>query len=223
MRLEEFSEKIVALDEQVHRIIEQGGHLVFTDECIFKSRGFSKFAWANPNENVEVEDRTGDQPCQAVAGAVCSCHGLLAYTIVDYSFDRYRWMDFLKELRASSGDETIYLFMDGARYHMGQEAKTLMNELGIVPVLNVAYHFEFNEGIEKFWALLKQKFRPLLLKKMLKVPKKDETPLADAVKEIFLTTDTSPIPKYIRRGLNFLRCRADEIRIARGEEPAHRT
>ena len=96
-----------------------------------------------------------------------------------------------------------------------------MNELGIVPVLNVAYHFEFNEGIEKFWALLKQKFRPLLLKKMLKVPKKDETPLADAVKEVFLTTDMSPIPKFIRRGLSFLRSRADEIRVSRGEPPVH--
>jgi hypothetical protein len=97
-----------------------------------------------------------------------------------------------------------------------------MNELGIVPILNVAYHFEFNEGIEKFWALLKQKFRPLLLQKMLKVPKKDETPLADAVREIFLTTDASPIPKFIRRGLNFLRWRADEIRVARGDETVHR-
>ena len=96
-----------------------------------------------------------------------------------------------------------------------------MNELEIVPILNVAYHFEFNEGIEKFWALLKQKFRPLLLKKMLKTPKNKETPLADAVKEVFLSTDMSPIPKFIRRGLSFLRSRADEIRVARGEPPVH--
>ena len=221
MRLEEFEDKIMALDKQVDRIIEQGGHLVFTDECVFKARGFSKFAWANPHENVEVEDRTGDQPCQAVAGAVCSCHGLLAYDIVDYSYDRYRWIDFLKQLRASTGEETIYLFLDNARYHCGEEARDAMNDLGIVPVWNVAYHFDFNEGIEKVWALLKQKFRPLLLSKMLKVPKNKETPLADAVREVFLTTDLSPIPKFIRRGLTFLRSRADEIRVARGEQPHH--
>jgi hypothetical protein len=57
---------------------------------------------------------------------------------------------------------------------------------------------------------------------MLKVPKNKETPLADAVREVFLTTDMSPIPKFIRRGLNFLRQRADEIREARGDEPLHR-
>ena len=133
----------------------------------------------------------------------------MAYTIEDYSFDRYRWIDFLKELRACTGDETIYLFMDGARYHTGGEVRTAMNELGIVPVLNVAYHFEYNEAVEKYWALLKSKFRPLLLQKMLKTPRNQETPLADAVREVILTTDTSPIPKYIRRGLNNLRYAAD--------------
>ena len=109
--------------------------------------------------------------------------------------------------------------MDNAKYHCGDEAKTAMNDLGIVPIWNVAYHFEFNEGIEKFWALLKQKFRPLLLKKMLKTPRNKETPLAEAVREVFLTTDMSPIPKFIRRGLDFLKLRADEIRTIRGEQP----
>ena len=56
---------------------------------------------------------------------------------------------------------------------------------------------------------------------MLKVPKNKETPLADAVREVFLTTDMSPVPKFIRRGLTFLRMRADEIRVARGEQPLH--
>ena len=54
------------------------------------------------------------------------------------------------------------------------------------------------------------------MKKMLKTPKNKETPLADSVREVFLTTDMSPIPKFIRRGLSFLRSRADEIRVARG-------
>ena len=92
-----------------------------------------------------------------------------------------------------------------------------MNELAIVPVWNVPYHFIFNEAIEKYWALLKSKFRPLLLAKMLKTPRNKETPLADAVKEVIVQTSTKPIPEFVRRGLGFLRERANEIREARGE------
>ena len=98
-------------------------------------------AWAKPGENVVVEDRTGNQPCQAVCAAVCSCHRLLAYAIEDYSFDRWKFIAFLKELRASTGDETLYLFLDNARFHGGPEVRTAMNELGIVPLWNVAYRF----------------------------------------------------------------------------------
>lgn len=72
-------------------------------------------------------------------------------------------MSFLKEVRASTGDETIYLFLDNAKFHCGPEVREVMNDLAIVPIWNVAYHFEFNEAVEKYWALLKGKFRPLLL------------------------------------------------------------
>ena len=62
-RLQEFEEKILELDQIVTRVLEQGGHLVFCDECIFTARGFQTHAWAQKYDNVIVEDRTGDQPC----------------------------------------------------------------------------------------------------------------------------------------------------------------
>ena len=58
-RLEEFENKILELDETVSRILEQGGHLVFCDECVFTARGFQTHAWARRGDNVVVEDRTG--------------------------------------------------------------------------------------------------------------------------------------------------------------------
>ena len=166
-RQEEFDDKTLLLDEDVSRILQAGGHLVFCDESIFTSRGFQTHAWARAGENIVVEDRTGNQPCQAVCAAVCSCHELLAYVVEDHSIDKFKFIDFLHELRASTGDETIYLFLDNAKFHCGPEVKKAMNELAIVPVWNVPYRFEFNEAIEKYWALLKSKFRPMLLKKML--------------------------------------------------------
>ena len=81
-----------------------------------------------------------------------------------------------------------------------------------MPVWNVPYHFQFNEAIEKYWALLKSKFRPLLLKKMLKTPRNKDTPLADTVREVILTTDAKLVKEFVRRGLNFLRQSAEEIK-----------
>ena len=56
--------------------------------------------------------------------------------------------------------------------------------------------------------MLKSKFRPLLLEKMLKTPRSKETPLADSVREVIVKTDTTPIIDYVRRGIGFLRSRA---------------
>lgn len=78
-------------------------------------------------DNVVVEDRTGSQPCQAVCAAVCSCHKLLAYQIEDFSFDKFKFMSFLRELRASTGDETIYLFLDNSSCHLAREVKKEMD------------------------------------------------------------------------------------------------
>ena len=61
-RVEEFEDKTVALDKRLHDIIESGGHLLFLDECLFKSRDFKRRAWSNSYDNLFVEDRTEKQP-----------------------------------------------------------------------------------------------------------------------------------------------------------------
>ena len=39
-RLEEFYGAIDALDKRIHKICKEDGHIVFTDETVFKSRDF---------------------------------------------------------------------------------------------------------------------------------------------------------------------------------------
>ena len=57
----------------------------------------------------------------------------------------------------------IYLFCDNARYHKSNKVKQQMDFLKIIPVWNVPYHYEFNEGIEKYWRALKGNYRRRLL------------------------------------------------------------
>ena len=39
-RKEEFEHNTLTLDNKLHNVIQNKGHLVFLDECIFKSRDF---------------------------------------------------------------------------------------------------------------------------------------------------------------------------------------
>lgn len=114
-RYDEFQEMIIKLDIRVKKILNSKGHLIFSDECIFRGRGFQMQAWSRRGENIRVQDRTGNQPCQAVAAAICICHRVIAVKQVDYSFNHESYCEYLEDLAGACGGERIYLFQDNAR------------------------------------------------------------------------------------------------------------
>ena len=114
-RHEEFQDKTLALDIRVKTILDSKGHLIFTDESIFRGRGFQMQAWSRPCENLRVQDRSGNQPCQAVAAAICICHKVIAIKQVDYSFSGETYCEYLEDIAGACGNERIYLFQDNAR------------------------------------------------------------------------------------------------------------
>jgi hypothetical protein len=65
---------------------------------------------------------------------------------------------------------------------------------------------------------MKMTFRPLLLDKMLKVPRAKDTPLRDAVQETFHCVSTESIPSYVRAGWRALEEDAKAILAERGEK-----
>ena len=93
-----------------------------------------------------------------------------------------------------------------------------MEELDIEPVWNVPYHCSFNDAVEKYWALLKQRFRRILLSKMLESPCSRETPLNDALREAFINTPEEPVIKFVHMGIRQLREAANEIRKKTNQE-----
>ena len=116
-RYEEFENSTLALDNKLQSIMDEKGHLVFLDECVFKSRDFKRTAWSAPKHNLQVFDRTGKQPCQALSMAICSCHGVLAQHQVDYALTIESFMEMLDNISGAVKDEKIYLFLDNAGFH----------------------------------------------------------------------------------------------------------
>ena len=76
-----------------------------------------------------------------------------------------------------------------------------MERLNIEPVWNVPYKYEFNEACEKFWAQLKQSWRPLLLKRMLEEHSNKDMLLKETVEETILHASRESIPNYIDSGI----------------------
>lgn len=126
----------------------------------------------------------------------------------DYSFTKESFVEMLHSIRERSGDtKVIYLFVDNAGYHSNKENKDneknivreAYQELNIVPVFNVGYKYVYNP-VERYWSLVKQYYRKVLLEKMLKCPTAKEFPMRDAMFEVFTKIDvTKSIPKYIKK------------------------
>ena len=112
-------------------------------------------------------------------------------------------------MRASVGnDDKVYLFLDNSGVHRCCTEE--MDRLNIEPVWNVPYKYQFNEACEKYWAQLKQSWRPLLLKRMLEEHSNKDMLLAETVKETILHASHESIPKYIESGIRQLNEHADE-------------
>ena len=100
---------------------------------------------------------------------------------VDYALTIESFMEMLDNISGAVGkDEKVYLFMDNASYHKNEDVRRRMTENNIEPVNNVSFRFEFN-AIERLWAMYKQYFRKVLLKKMLDYPEAKSSPLKDAL------------------------------------------
>ena len=71
-------------------------------------------AWSRRGDNIRVEDRTGKQPYQSVAAAICTCHKVIAIKQVELAFTEDTYCEYLEDIAGACDNQTIYLFQDNA-------------------------------------------------------------------------------------------------------------
>jgi transposase len=106
------------------------------------------------------------KPCANVTViAAIDCHSLVHYEIVDGTFDRDRFLSFLRNMRAKlRRNDRVALFHDGHSVHKTRTVQdALMREFGWLPILNVAYEPNANP-IEGYFGVLKRHYRREVLK-----------------------------------------------------------
>ena len=78
------------------------------------------------------------------------------------------------------------MLLDNASFHgVFNKEEYKSKNLNITPIWNVPYCPEYNSAIERYWANLKSKFRPIYLQKMLERPHSKTETLKKALYEAF--------------------------------------
>ena len=141
----------------------------------------------------------------------------------EHSYDAPKFIVFLKEVRAAVGEGKVYLFLDNCSvHHQRLEVAPAFKELDIEPVWNLPYCPEYNAAVERYWAQLKSRYRPLLLQRMLTTPRAKDKPMREALYQAIRETPDSSLPAFVEAGLRALYTDAKVVEKERDttDEPA---
>lgn len=88
-----------------------------------------------------------------------------AYTLEDFSIDKWKFVRFVEMLRSNIGSgQTIFLVVDQLRVHYTHVVVECCRANDVFLVYNASYSSEFMP-CEIVWAIAKKKFRKLLIEK----------------------------------------------------------
>ena len=99
----------------------------------------------------------------AVVAAVSREHGLVAWHICDRSINSDTFIEFLQKVTSVKAAKDSVIFMDNCRVHHSKKVNQHLADIGLRAIFNVPYSPQFNP-IEKYWAMLKYRFKMLKLR-----------------------------------------------------------
>ena len=107
-----------------------------------------------------------DQRCVAVIGAIEAHMGKVCMHMMLKAANQENFVNFLKNIRevanaqgvTSSSRTRVYVYLDNASIHRGDDVREYAAEHGIHLLYNVSYRPDLN-GIEGFWNAMKRIYR----------------------------------------------------------------
>lgn len=178
--------------------------LVFLDEAVFTFNTFNTRAWASKYHSVEVKESSIRVKTQALVAAISEDAGLESYLITPRSITADSFIQFLKQLSDKQEKQPFALFMDNLSVHKTKKVMKVYEELNIFPIFNIPYSPDYN-GIESYFALVKGKYKKLLLSRLIK----EETINAvQLIKDSILFIEDSKVINCVRNGLKCINVQA---------------
>ena len=106
------------------------------------------------------------EPCVAVVGFVSAMRGPILFETRQKSIKSIDFLAILNRLRAMSGKRWITILLDNASIHKTIAVRNYCATHQITMAFNVPYSPQYN-GIEEVWSVGKNKFRKLMLERLM--------------------------------------------------------
>ena len=164
---QEYRTMFVSMMQAVEKVKQEGIPLVFLDEAVFTFNTFKAKAWSKAYSSITVKDHAIRVKTQALIAAVSLHQGLVDYAIHPKSIKTEEFQAFLHQLSAGFNGQPFAIFLDNLSVHKTNLSKEVFKELQVTPIFNIPYSPQFN-GIESFFSLLKNEYKNLLLKVIMK-------------------------------------------------------
>ena len=156
---------LAAMKRGLTRAKNDGYRVIYLDETCFTRTSVPKVEWCHSGQNMEADLAMLQEPTLAVISAISKERGQEHYKVFERSVDTKKFKAYLQELKATTGDAKVALFMDNLAVHRSDKVKAEMTRLGFRVIWNVPYEPEYNP-IEFTFSKVKQRFRALRAKKL---------------------------------------------------------
>jgi transposase len=141
--------------------------VIYIDEAVFTFNTFLTKAWSSSYSNISVPEAKINVRAHALVAGVSEEVGLEGYLIVLKAINTESYIEFLRKLKQKYQHRKLALFIDNLMVHKAEGVNKVYAELEMTPIFNVPYSPQFN-GIESYFSLLKNEYKKLLLKYLVK-------------------------------------------------------
>ena len=97
--------------------------IVYVDECVFTFSTDLTLQYSNRYQNIIEDKKESSMKCMAAVCAISASRGLFHVKLFEKSVDRWKFIEFCKELSKKMGKKPFTMFMDNLGAHHTLESK----------------------------------------------------------------------------------------------------
>ena len=106
--------------EGLQKSVISKNEVIYIDESIFSGKHLPKRAWSGKRKNIKPTMMLIQESCLAVVAAISKDRGLIGFRYQEKSFKSTDFLNFVKELRQNTEQESFSIVLDNCSIHKGK-------------------------------------------------------------------------------------------------------
>ena len=151
---------------KLEKMTDLGYEPVYIDEIMFTSKTNHQMTWAARREPILIDRKLTEVDPIACVAAISASNGVELVKQYDKSVDKFKFEEFLKELRSRIGDRKVVLVLDNLNVHTCPYTQHRMSLHEFKWAYTPIYYPDANP-IETVFAMVKRKYRKFKLRNIV--------------------------------------------------------